>query len=276
MDTKKLQNIVIIILALLNIFLLFAVLSDTVQKHRAEKETEESLVRLLADNSIVVDSTDKLVQSALPVCTVVRSLEQEQEKLRALIGKASPEDLGGSILFYRSAGGQAVLRGTGEMELLMGEKSVQEKRSAARACADYFKKAGIAVDVDSARIEESGMGPTVTMLCMWNGYPVYNAGMVFDFSEDTLYMVTGIRVFDVETSSVSEGVMDSVSALMRFVEIVKNEGFICSRLTGVSAGYLMNVTVSGESTLTPVWHIGTDTGDLYINAVNGRAESIDT
>ena len=81
MDTKKLQNIVIIILALLNIFLLFAVLSDTVQKHRAEKETEESLVRLLADNSIAVDSTDKLVQSALPVCTVVRSLEQEQEKL---------------------------------------------------------------------------------------------------------------------------------------------------------------------------------------------------
>ena len=53
-------------------------------------------------------------------------------------------------------------------------------------------------------------------------------------------------------------------------------GFICSRLTGISAGYLMNVTVSGESTLTPVWHIGTDTGDLYINAVNGRAESIDT
>jgi len=61
---------------------------------------------------------------------------------------------------------------------------------------------------------------------------------------------------------------------MRFLEIVRSEGFICSRLEGLMPGYLMNVTVSGESTLTPVWHIETDTGELFINALSGKQETI--
>ena len=110
--------------------------------------------------------------------------------------------------------------------------------------------------------------------CLWDGIPVYNARLGFDFSGDFISMVSGTLVLNRETERSTEGVMDSVSALMRFLEIVRSEGLICSRLDALTPGYLMNVTVSGESTLTPVWHIETDTGELYINALSGKTETV--
>ena len=60
---------------------------------------------------------------------------------------------------------------------------------------------------------------------------------------------------------------------LRFLELVEREGIICSRLDRLTPGYLMDVTLSGESILTPVWHIETDTVDLYLNALTGLPES---
>ena len=60
--------------------------------------------------------------------------------------------------------------------------------------------------------------------------------------------------------------------LIRFVEIVREEGYICSRLDSVTPGYLQTITRSGEAELAPVWHIETDAGALLIDAETGRAE----
>ena len=87
-------------------------------------------------------------------------------------------------------------------------------------------------------------------------------------------MVSGVVVLTTETSRSTEGVMNAAGVLVRFLEIVRSEGFICSTLRTLTPGYLMSVTVSGESTLTPVWHIETDTGDLYLNALTGAAETV--
>ena len=135
----------------------------------------------------------------------------------------------------------------------------------------FFSRAGVQLaDVIASPDEEDGH---LELCGCWNGHPVYNAVLGIDFSGERLYMVSGTMPFNVERSRDENAGMDSVSVLVRFVELARSEGFICSRIDALEAGYLMNVTTSGESTLTPVWRIATDTGDFYINAATGRSES---
>ena len=79
--------------------------------------------------------------------------------------------------------------------------------------------------------------------------------------------------FDVPVEEDGGGLMDSGSALLRFVEILRAEEFSCTRVDAFRPGYLLSVLVSGESPLTPVWRLETDGGILLINAENGRIES---
>ena len=271
MNTRKIENIIIIILVLLNLFLLAVVLSDHAQARRSQRETAETVTALLAENGIQAAPEALQLGAAPPICTVTRDLEREADRTESLIGSAGVEDLGGSIRFYRGEGGQIVLRGTGEMDMLPAGGSVPVRGSREKTAQKLFADAGAETCV--WRVSEAE--ERVECCCLWDGLPVYNARLAFDFSGDSLFMVTGTMLFTRETERKSEGVMDAVSVLMRFLEYIRSEGLICSRLDAVSPGYLMAVTVSGESTLTPVWHIETDTGDYYMNAVSGKAETVD-
>ena len=116
----------------------------------------------------------------------------------------------------------------------------------------------------------AGEGENTDFYCCFDAVPVYNAILSFTFSDACLTMLTGTRLFD-NAQLASEGSgMDSVSALLRFVEIVRTEGYICSRIDSISAGYSMTVSRSGASELAPVWRIGTDTGVLLIDAGSGE------
>ena len=106
--------------------------------------------------------------------------------------------------------------------------------------------------------------------CSCEGLPVYNAVLQFEFSDSSLSMISGTRLFDNLTKSTESSGMDSVSVLLRFIEIVRSEGFICSQINSVEPGYLMSVTRSGEAELAPVWRIETDAGALMIDAETGK------
>ncbi len=269
MDTKKIENIIIVILVLLNLVLLGLTVSDDLQDRRADRKTVETLTALLAEDGIALGPEADLLQETPAVCTVVRDPDEELARMEAMIGRADYEDQGGSIRYYYSNRGQALLRGTGEMDLLLTSGSVRIRGGMERTAERLFRAADVGTCAWSA--------PSPTELircCLWDGLPVYNARVSFDFSGDFLTMVSGVVVLTTETSRSTEGVMNAAGILVRFLEIVRSEGFICSTLRTLTPGYLMSVTVSGESTLTPVWHIETDTGDLYLNALTGAAETV--
>lgn len=270
MDRKKIENIIIIILVLLNLFLLSVTLADRAQERRARRETVQTVTKLLAADGISVSDDAALLPETPAKCTVVRDFETELARMTTIIGSTEPIDLGGSIRFYKTDRGQAVLRGTGEVDLLLTGGNAKLKGSAEKTAVKLLADAGVESMVWDGDPGDSDF----TCCCLWNGIPVYNARLGFDCSGDYLSMMSGTIVLHRETERSTEGVMDAVSALMRFAEIVRSEGFICSRLDALEPGYIMSVTVSGESTLTPVWHIRTDTGDLYINAMTGKTEKI--
>ena len=271
MELRKLEHIIIIILALLNVFLLALVVSDAAGDRNSRRETEALLTELLEKSGIAVGPEAELIQTAPAGRTIERDMEQEAQRMYGLLGEHISEDLGGSIWFYRSDLGQIIMRGTGEMDFLTEDEVRTRSRSPEAAAKELFRRAGVELYAEDAVPDAEN---DVTLCCGWGGFPVYNAQLTFRFSGGRLGIVSGTLVFSRETAVSESPVMDSAGVLVRFVELVESEGLICSELKSLTPGYYMTVTVSGEGTLTPVCRLTTDTGDIYINAVNGRLETV--
>lgn len=268
-----LERIVIAILLLLNLFLLFVVFSDEVESKRSERETIQSIETVFQENGIAIEDKANLIQAAPSRCVLTRSVPKETEKIAKLFsGSATTEELGGNIMFYRAETGQAVLRGNGELDVLFSGSAFPTRGNAEKTAKRVLEKIGL--EAESKPISGLAEENHLEYYCCFNGYPVFNAVLSFDYAGDSLYMMTGTRVFDTVKLEESEGLIDSLSILLRFVELEKTEGFICSRVENIRAGYIMSVTVSGESSLTPVWRIETDTGIVLINAVTGGVEAL--
>ena len=273
MDRSKLKNIIVLILLALNLFLLAAVVSDKSQAVHVRQQAWQSAVSALKDAGVAVsDGVDGAIDAPL-VYTLRRSTSAERAMLEKLFGKVSVEDLGGNIWYYNSAKGQASLRGTGEMDMLLSSGVWSAGRDSARAMFRLMEKLGLSCDEDSL-VQNSQDEREYVINCAWKGGRVYNAHLSFFLRGDDVTMVTGTRVFDDVEESRGDGVMDELTAMMRFYELVIGGDWPCTVLEDLDVGYVQSVTVLDESTLTPVWHFSTDAGQLYINAVTGRIETL--
>ncbi len=269
MDSRKLERILLLIAVLLNVFLLVVVLSDSVQERRSSTETVASVTALLNDSGIEVADGAIRIRSAPPRCTLTRDMAAEQRIMMQLIDTNHTLDQGGNIFFYSGTKGQALLRGSGEIDALFEIGAISERGGAESTAKRLLRRCGVKTLI-ADKTEQNG--DTVDFCAAVDGIPVYNAVLRFTFAEGSLSMLTGTRCFDVVEKETDEGLLDSVSVLIRFMEIVRNEGYICSRIEDVTPGYVQTVTRSGEAELTPIWKIETDAGALLIDAETGKTD----
>ena len=268
MDSRKIERILLLILALLNLFLLTVVLSDREQDRRSKAETAASLTALLEENGLTVTPGAFEIRSAPPKCTLTRDLEAERRLIRSMIGTNEAEDQGGNIYFYTGSRGKAQLRGSGEMDVIFDWGAVSQRGSAERTALRLLRRGG----VKAAVVGQRGSEDSLTVCSMLDGIPVYNALLRFTFDSGYVSMISGTRIFDTAVKE-DAALLDSVSVLIRFVELIHDEGYICSRIDALEPGYLQTVTRSGEAALTPVWRVETDAGAFLIDAETGKAES---
>ena len=273
MDNSKTKNIFILILLALNLFLLGLVLLDRAETAGTRRAAKEAALLLLDENGIAPGGDVQLGETAPAVYSLTRSMEAEQRIFSSLLGTVRSEDLGGNIRFYASSSGQASARGTGEMDILLTPGDYTLGGDPARSAAKVVKKLGLSPDVSGAAVESEGEATLVTLPLMFKGCRVYNASVKLTYGDGELVMLSGTRLFDTASHQTTE-TMDSLTAVVRFIEAVRGGGYVCRELLSVQCGYVLSVTVSGESTLTPVWEFTTDTVSVYINAVTGRAETI--
>ena len=272
MNTSKIKNIIIIVLLLLNIILLSVFLFDRYESANARKAEIAALTEVMEQNNITLADELDFDCYAPPACTVYRSEQNDAKLIDNLIGSFYQEDMGGNVFFYSSEKGQAILRGTGEASLIFNEDMPEMGNDRRLSISKFMSQNGIEVYPELA--EENG--DTLVFPCVIADKCVYNSRLSFNISGDKLMMIDGFRVFDGEIEERDEQLIDSVSAIMCFLDMVRTEGYICSAVTGLDSGYFMNVAVSGVCTLRPVWRVSTDIGDVYINAVTGKAESLPT
>ena len=266
METKKLERIILLILALLNLVLLFLLLRGRVEQADARRARLESLTALLSERGIELGPDADLDQDGLREYTVQRDLAMEDQRMQGILGTHDSEDQGGGIWYYHSDRAKIVIHGTGELTILPLGAWGQRKGSPYEQAARILRSAGIDSWVPPGSDPEDW---DQALCCCWEGAPVFNAVMEFGYSARKLDVADGVTIFNRETARSAWTGMDAVSVLLSFAETVRREGIICSRVDSLTAGYRMRVGLSGESTLEPVWRLATDVGEFYVSGETG-------
>ena len=61
-----------------------------------------------------------------------------------------------------------------------------------------------------------------------------------------------------------------MTALVRFLDYRSGSGEVCTAITGVDSGYLLQNTAPAAVRLLPAWRINTDVNQYYVNMVTGE------
>lgn len=272
MDGAKVKNIILVLLALVNLFLLSLVLHDRAEVSGIRRQAQQDVqaayeaggIRLLAD----VPWSDSAA-----VYSLHRDLDAEYAMAKKLLGKCTVQDLGGNILFYQSEKGGARFRGTGEFQIMPTANGVSISGSALDTALRLLRDLGLQADRESAVINADGELTHVILTCAFRGNRVYNCTVDFLFSKESLILIDGRRPLE-RTGETGTVMLDAATVLMRHLAEIREHGIVCSEIRRVELGYQMTATASGEGTMSPFWCIETDVGTSYVNGLTGKTESV--
>jgi len=273
METSKVKNYILILLAIVNLVLLGPFLAEQRQEAAARRTALREITALYERSGISLPAALDVGEKAPSGRWLTRELESEREMAESVLGRCSVAAQGGNIYIYSGENGQGIFRGTGEFEILLNYGVADTSRGKEQAARDIMKKMG--VDCGGyLDVETNGEQTILTLDGVYSGSEVYNARFSFRFSADSLMLVYGKRVFDKDVSTEETQTIDAGTALVRFLSESNRRGHVCTAVEAISPGYVMSVTVSGDCILDPVWHIETDTEEFTMNAETGRLETI--
>ena len=121
----------------------------------------------------------------------------------------------------------------------------------------------------AVQLDGDGSG-TITALREYGGLTVANCAVTFLLEEDAVVSARGTLL--PETSAESSGgpeLLSAQAALTAFLAMRRETGAVASSITEMSLCYELQSSAAAPMSLTPVWHILTDTVGYYVNCATG-------
>ena len=267
MKTSRIKNIVIVILLLVNAFLLVLLLGRQNQQRIAYERSVEQLSLLLANNGIAFDTSLLPGNVSYPAAELSHDADAEATFAYALLGDdAAARSTGGSSV-YESECGSLRFRANGAIE---GTLNLFVSNPIA-LCENIFRSCDYEMDdtayAHALTVSDSGSG-TISALRSVDGLSVFAAPLSLTFENNALVAVSGSFLPSV-TLAASAGDADAVSALVRFLDYRNSNGLVCTEITSLTYGYLLQSSAASAK-LSPAWHIATDVSEYYVNSVTGE------
>ena len=262
METYRLKNIIILTLALVNVFLLGTLGMRQAQKITSQHQATEELVSLVAAEGVTL--SEKAVSFSPPPSALIMERDTAAEKSMAatFLGEdLTTADEGGGIMTYTSGRGRAVFRASGVFEIT-GELGKGPSILGRQFCRNY------GIDPPDQWFDASGSGAvTVQQVCQ--GYPVEDCTITFLAENNVLRSVSGTFLPTNFTVSQDDTPLTASTALTIFLVARRTSGAVVSTVNGLYPCYEFQNTAS-TLTLTPSWCVTTDTVDYYINCSTGE------
>ena len=262
METRRLKNIAILILALLNVFLLVILGYQELQGRQISRDTVEGLRELLASEEMtLLDSADVMQESLLPL-TLVRQKEKENAIAAFLLGETvAQESQGGGIQGYNGTAGMVQFRAGGGFDTVRFSRVIEDIPGfAGQFCEKFGYK--------NAVINIAGGNGTVTATQYLAGVPIYGCGVTLTFQNGCMVSAVGANVGLSDAATDSEDPLSCVSALVSLMDYRRSAGIMCSEVRGVRCIYQLQTTSSAPR-LLPIWEIETDTYTFLVDGVTG-------
>lgn len=274
MEWPKLKNIIIVMLACVNLFLLVLVCYRQWESGQIGRQARENAVAILRDTRGIL-----LEEAVLPeeMSLLPMSVEQDQELERtqaaALLGGLY--DTSQDAMRYEGAKGTAQFYADGEFSAEFSPGAYPLDGAAPGAFAvELLAEIGFEAEV----VETDEANGLVTVRQLWNGAPVFDCTAVLSFQEGELREIrknVSHRLTGTPQPVASGEVKDLVTMLLTFVDYANQNSPVFNRITGFTAGYALD-TQAEPVQMIPTWYVTTDQVGLsyYWNAVTGEIRAV--
>lgn len=262
MKASRLKTIVIVILLLVNAFLLFLLLSRRAEQTQAYEHTVEQLCVLFERSGVSFDRVLLPKDSDMYSVSLERDSARETAFAEALLGDdISVLDSGGGVSRYSGELGSCSIRSGGAVETALS-RPVDDAEG---FCRELFRS----FDYEQVSSSLAGGSGSVTGVRHVSGRLIYNASLALTFSDGVLTSVSGTFLSELDEGRRTDG-LDAVSALVRFLDYCSVSGAVCTEVSGLDSGYLLQSSSASPLRLVPVWRVATDVNNYYVNSQNGE------
>ena len=258
MEWSKAKNLIILLLAAVNVFLLCNLLYLVYRNAAIQRSTVTDLVDYLDQRGVTLDP--EVIPKTNPgrtVLVVERDAEQEAGLARTLLEDSSlaANDDGS----YQSDKGSLSIR-------FGGYVSVQFREPMERgACVELLERSGI----DLWQPELTGSGE---LTLAFGELPLFNCRLQAD-SDAEIGALTGRVCVGSVLRTDSDPERDIAGLLVGVTDRLTLAGV--TELTEIGIGWMAGSISNVGLRLTPAYRLGTNAGDFYINAVDGVLMSIE-
>lgn len=261
LERVRLKNIIILILAMLNCYLLGSLAVQRLQAENAQARIAQELSRLFSADGIQLEAASVPFVASPSTRTPVRSTEEDRLLAVFFLGESlNTLDEGGGIYTCRSSSGEALFRSNGSFEIRL----LTPKQDAASFIQQFCKQFNYQ-DLQWNFIQNTG---TASALQYVDGCPVTDAAVNFRIEDGRLTAVSGIHL--PQTSTVSqEETISAATALNLFLQARRSSGAVISSISDMYPCYRLQTTSASPMTLSPAWCIITNTGKCFVNSSTG-------
>ena len=271
MEWPKLKNIILLLLVCVNVCLLFLAGLQGSRSARYEEETRQAAMDVLEQNGITFGPERLPPDIRLSPLTVTRDRESEAEMAQTLLGDAERQGENEVRHLYAGEGGTAEfsMNGTFSVSLQPGAWVKEHDRSHADASQACLERIGFHGVLETQSVDD-GLGETTLTYCQeWEDVPVFSCRITLVWRGDELVHMEGSQLSGTSAQAAVQGEpLSAASILVRFLSGINEGGYVCGRVDGMTAGYLLSGTARPVE-LTPVWRIDTDSGSYYVDAYTG-------
>lgn len=274
MEWRRVKNIIILILLLVNGFLLVFVGLRMREARTYEQQAMDQAIQVFERKGIRVSA--KTLESAgqLAAQSADRSIAAEQAIAAGLLGEAvTVDNKGGGLYTYQGARGTVSFRAGGTVSAALNDNERWYSADPQGAVRQLLSAMKLEAVVLSDTVKD-GTG-AVTVRQSWQQVPVYSCQLVFVYREGRLVSLSG-SLLAVEQSAAEENeLLNLPTALMRFLDEISSSGDVCSEILSMKRGYRMSQSFTSSVHLDPVWLISSNTADYYMDAVTGALSRIE-
>jgi hypothetical protein len=266
-EAGKIKNIIIIILAALNLSFLAVIVLDLNETRYAEIREKTELVSFFDANGIYIDADVIPGEVTAGNFYLTRDLSQEKNIINVLLGQAEPQDQGGNIFYYENENGSAFFRNNGEFEINFAH--LDDTEGAQKTAASLLKKINISYDDTDSYTEEHGDSRSISMLCTWQNVPIANCRLTLTIFAGGSAQLAGKRPVGTPQRMGDCDMLGINTMLIRFLDEIKSGGYVCDRIEDVDLCYIMR-SFPSEASLEPVWQIVTNGGTYRVSVGSGE------
>lgn len=262
MERSSLKNIVILTLALVNLFLLGSFFLRRSEEQSARIRTEEGLTTLFAADGVSLDP-DKIPNDTPPAGKALNRDTKAERGLAVFVlgSHVTVSDEGGGIYTYTSDQGQGFFHSGGNFDIT-GRLAADGVEA---FCRSFCKTYGYGDLKDSSNETDRSL----TAVQYYSGYPVVNATVTFLIENGCLISVSGTYISGSQLVSEENSSMTAVTALSKFLRYRREDGAVVSAVKDVYLCYQIQNTPTASMELSPAWCIVTDTVCYYVNCISG-------